>query len=164
MTARAIRSQDSWGSGVWQASRGVDSECKKRYHNGVDLINEPGDHEIAFCDGEVTKIWYPYSQNPCNPSWSDEKKTKHRRKRALRYVQITDFQGVKVRLFYIAPSVVLHDRVKKGDPIGIAQDLTVIYPKDSKHKEAMTQHAHIECIIGDGFVEPIEYLNIELEK
>jgi len=163
VTARKIRGQDSWGSGAWQASRGEDDEGNKIYHNGVDLINKPLNSEVAFCDGEVTKIGYPYSQSPCNPSWSDEKKTKHRRKRNLRYVQITDFQGVKVRLFYIAPSVALHDRVKKGDPIGIAQDLTKIYPADKTHKTAITPHAHIECIIGDGFVEPIEYLNIEVE-
>ena len=148
---RKIRGQDNYGSGAWQASRG-----KKRKHSGVDLINKPGDHEVAFCDGEVTKIWYPYSQAPCKPSWSDRKKTKHRRKRALRYVQITDFQDVKVRLFYIAPSVILHDRVKKGDPIGIAQDLTKIYP-------GITPHCHIECMLPDGFVEPVGYLNIEVE-
>jgi hypothetical protein len=154
---REIRGQDSHGSGHWQAPRGVDKDGNERKHNGVDLVNSYGFLEEAFCDGEVTKIWFPYSQAPCKDSWSDEKKTNHRRKRALRYVQITDIEGVDVRLFYISPIVTKGDKVKKGDTIGMSQDLTKIYP-------GMTQHCHLECKKGSDYIEPIEYLNIKLES
>ena len=124
-----IRGQDRHGSGAWQAPRG------KRRHNGEDFICESGDHIESHINGKVTKIGYPYS--PTNMD-----------KGHLRYVEVTDSNKSRVRYFYIFPTAVIGQDIKKGDILGISQDLTNIY-------QGITQHYHLEII---GYIQPTKYL------
>jgi murein DD-endopeptidase MepM/ murein hydrolase activator NlpD len=115
-----IRKTDQHGCGEYYASRG------NRKHNGIDIISEPFCEVKALADGIVTKIGYPY-----NPALPD--------KGHLRYVQVS-FDDVRVRYFYVNPLVVVGQIIRKGDVIGMQQDLTNIYP-------GITNHYHLEALI-----------------
>ena len=127
-----LRGFDAQGSGAYLAPRG------NRKHNGIDFKCKAGDLIQSVCDCEVTKIGYPY-----NPS--DEEKGH------LRYVQVTDSNGVDVRYFYIEPMVRLGDRVTAMDVLGRSQDLTEIY-------KGITQHFHFECKAKGDIIDPNDYL------
>lgn len=132
---REIRGWDEQGSGAYLAKRG------SRLHQGVDLITEIGEPIESFCCGKVTKIGFPY--NPANI------KRGH-----LRYVQVTDLNKIKVRVFYIDPCVKVDDIVHKGQIIGHSQDLTQIY-------HGITQHLHFEVKKSSAYLNPLEYLHLE---
>jgi murein DD-endopeptidase MepM/ murein hydrolase activator NlpD len=100
-----------------------------------------GSKVLAVSKGKVTKVGYPY-----NPSDSE--------KGHLRYVEIKDDNGYKVRYLYVSPSIWVNTLVKEGMVIGEAQGLTEIY-KD------ITDHIHIEVKDPNGdFIDPEEYLKI----
>ena len=126
-----IRGNDCHGSGAWQAPRG------SRKHSGEDIICKKGDHITSDVDGKVTKIGYPYNPGDLN-------------KGHLRYVEVTDSNKSRVRYFYIFPTAVKGQEIKKGDILGISQDLTKIYP-------GITQHFHLEII---GYIQPTKYLEL----
>jgi len=127
---------DTHGSGGYRVSRGT------RLHNGIDICCDVGEAIRAFSSGVVTKIGYPY--NPDTP-----------KKGHLRYVQITDEQGLAVRYFYIKPDVAKGDTVLSGDVLGAAQGLGAIY-------HGITEHFHFEVLtMINGkkvFIDPEQYL------
>ena len=147
-----IRGQDAYGSGEYLASRG-----KNRKHKGIDPILKEGDLIGSVCDGVVTKIWYPYSQAEPNAEWSKWKIEKHNKKKAMRYVQVTDENGYDVRYFYIIPSVKISDKVKTGDVLGIARGIEHIY-------SGITEHYHFEIKRNGETINPNEYLKNEHEQ
>lgn len=127
-----IRGQDKYGSGEYLAPRG------NRKHNGIDVACYAESTIFAAKAGTITKIGYPYDPN--------DKKKGH-----LRYVQITDNKGYAARYFYIAPTVAVDDKIKVGDPIGVAQGLIKIYP-------GIIDHIHFEVKNGYEFLNPSDYL------
>lgn len=128
-----IRGHDKWGSGAYQASR-VGSDGTRHSHKGDDIACCAGSTIFAQSSGKVTKIGYPYPPD-------------HPAKGHYRYVQITDTAGNRVRYFYVAPTVKLDAEVKRGEPIGVTQGVTKVYP-------GITDHFHFEVLQADG--EPMD--------
>ncbi len=133
-----IRGQDDWGAGHYGASRG------SRRHNGVDVVNSPGDAVKSLTYGTVTKVGWCYG-------WKKHPDRKH-----LRYVQVT-LDGNDCRYFYCKPTAAQGDKIKPGDELGIAHDLNAVFVDE--RKRPMTQHYHLEIIGTDGeFVNPADMI------
>lgn len=131
-----FRDRDEHGSGAYRAKRG------SRLHNGVGICCSKGDAIRAVSAGRVTKIGYPYAQTPNPERLNDELYIKKfEKKKALRYVQVTDENGLDVRYFYIKPQVAVNDgdMLRAGSLLGYAQGLAHIYPR-------ITEHYHFEVL------------------
>ena len=129
-----IRGQDSWGSGHYDAPR----DGGKRKHLGIDIINHVNEAVCAYEAGRITKIGYPYNQDGGEKSF-------------YRYIEISCADNTRHRYFYVDPLVQVEQRVEKGDIIGSAQDLSVVYP-------GITQHVHFSIIENGKKINPMEYL------
>ena len=128
-----LRGRDPHGAGYYGAPRGG------RTHGGIDFACYKGSVVHSVCDGEVTKIGYPYA-----PS--------HSKKGHLRYVQITADTGHDVRYFYTLPlDVKIGDYVREGEPIATTQGLTDVY-------EGIIDHFHFEVKYGGKRINPNDYL------
>ena len=121
------RGQDCHGAGAYHAPRG------DRTHIGVDKACYKDSLILAVSGGLVTKIGYPY-----DPS--------HPKKGHLRYTEITDRDGLRLRYFYVKTLVQKGEKVTKGQIIGKAQGLSEIYPGiiDHIHFEILTENSR-EC-------------------
>lgn len=118
------RGQDAWGSGAFGASRGT------RSHKGIDYCCYPDTAIESPVDGTVTKLGYPYSDDL-----------------SFRYVEVTDSNKYRHRLFYVAPLVVKGEEIIAGKIVGTAQDIAGRYRDESK--PAMTNHVHYEILDTD---------------
>ena len=128
------RGVDDWGSGEYGASRGG-----TKTHRGIDLACYSGTIIKSLVNGLVTKLGYPYSDDT-----------------SYRYVQVTESDGFKVRIFYIGPLVEIGDYVHFGDNIGVAQDIAERYTSPDKY---MVNHVHLEVKTPEGiYIDPSEYL------
>lgn len=96
---------------------------------GVDYVAEPGWLAVTPVSGVVTRMGYPYRDDL-----------------SYRYVEITDAQGLRHRLFYVKPLPGLNigARVDIHDPVGVVQDIAARYPE-------ITPHIHYEIKKQDGF-------------
>jgi len=130
-TGLPIRS-DSEGDGNFLSARGT------RLHNGIDFESIPGKLVIAPCDMRINRIAKPKSG--CY----------------LSGIKFTAefFTG---KMFYLKPYLMLIGTdIKKGSPIGIAQDMTKEYgPK-------MTSHIHLQIKVesneGYVYVNPMMFI------
>ena len=129
-----IRGLDNWGAGHFGASR----DSGKRKHKGVDYVNHFGEAVEAFENGVVSKIGRPYSP-------------KSAKKRHFRYVEITCANGNRHRYHYVDALVQVGQEIKRGDILGAAQDLAVVYP-------GIVQHFHFELIVKGRRIDPTEYV------
>jgi len=111
----ALRS-DPAGDGRFNAPRGA------RRHNGIDFECVPGRSLVGGVEGTVTKHGYCYQGDGF---W--------------RYVQVTDFEGLHHRFFYVDPLVPVGEVVGRATGIGVAQDITLRYPG-----QGMLPHVHYE--------------------
>lgn len=128
-----IRGQDKHGAGHFGAPRGG------RTHNGIDIACYAGSVVYAASAGTVTKIGYPYDPN--------EPKKGH-----LRYVQVSDGEGIDCRYFYVQPAVQVGDKVRAGEAVGKTQGLLEVYP-------GITDHFHFEVRHENGdYLDPVQYL------
>lgn len=118
------RGSDKWGSGEFGASRGG------RTHNGIDYRCPPGAQILCPVDGVVTKLGYPYGNDL-----------------SFRYVEVTDFEKRKHRIFYVTPVVLEGWHVAKDDVIGTAQDLEGRY-------SGITPHVHYEILHDGAYLNP----------
>jgi len=118
------RGKDQQGAGHYGAPRG------NRKHRGIDYACEPGSLVFSPIAGLVTKLGYPYSHDL-----------------SFRYVEISDSNGIRHRVFYVYPTVIVGDFVTKSDTIGASQKLPY---------EGITQHCHYEVKDKEG-----NYLNPE---
>jgi murein DD-endopeptidase MepM/ murein hydrolase activator NlpD len=126
-----LRGNDSHGSGAFGAPR-----VGGQTHKGEDFDVMPGAAILCSMAGKITKLGRPYYYN--NPE-----NEKQRLKNELRYVQITDSEGLDHRYFYISPLVSIGQKVEKLDIIGSSQDIAKIYP-------GMINHVHYECLSNSG--------------
>lgn len=126
-----LRSTDNWGSGQYLASRG------ERYHKGEDVACYPDSILLSDFDAQVIRVGHPYS--------------KYGKKGYLRLIELAVDAQTKVKIMYIYPSVQPGQFVKKGDELGIVQDLTIIYP-------GMTNHYHWEVWVEGCHVNPSIWL------
>lgn len=133
-----LRDRDEWGAGYFGAPRGT------RNHNGIDFLVEPLSMVCSTVTGTITKIGTCY------------------RGAEYRYVQVDDEEGNHIRHFYVYPSLEVGSRVNKGTPIGKAQDLSIRYPKDDNHKEAMPNHVHLEIVREGTLYNTKEFINPDL--
>ena len=129
------RDTDEWGSGAFGASRG------KRTHKGIDYACYPDTVILSPVGGVVTKLGYPYGDDL-----------------SFRYVEITDDQGLKHRLFYVEPGCEPGDEIESGDIIGTAQDIAGRYSKPDK---VMKNHIHYEILENDEPINPDEFHGVE---
>ena len=121
-TGNGMRGSDEHGSGLYGASRGG-----IKRHSGSDFIAIPGQEVIAPCDGDVVRWKYPYAK----------------------LVEGVFFGGIFVRhsnyeytMYYFEPyKSILRTRIKKGQVIGIAQDISLKYPGIIPHI-----HFHFDSI------------------
>lgn len=144
----SMRGIDKYGSGAFGAPRGG-----TRTHKGIDPACDAGDLVLSVCAGEVTKIGFPYSQAETNSAWTTAQIIKHNKKKALRYVQITDKNGYDVRYFYIKPMVSKGDKIEAEDVIGEVVGVGRIYPR-------ITEHVHFEVKKNGEVIDPNEYLTL----
>ncbi len=127
------REPDAYGAGYFGAPRG------SRTHNGVDYACAPGSVILSPVDGVVSKLGYPYSDDL-----------------SFKYVEVTTEDDMRVRLFYVEPSVTTGDQVYAATSVlGSSQKLGDRYGKDDRHASAITEHVHIEVKNADGgFIHP----------
>jgi hypothetical protein len=114
------RQTDDFGSGYFGAGRG------SRTHNGIDYACFAGSTVLSPVRGVVTILGYPYADDF-----------------DYRYVQVTDNDGLRHRIFYCLPSCSVGDVVCKGDGIGEAQDISARYDTEDKK---MNNHIHYEIL------------------
>ena len=116
---------DPAGLGHYGAPRGSKS------HRGVDYACQVERPVLSPVSGPVTRIGWCYPNS------------------VYRYVEVTN-RGLRHRFFYVQPSVGLDDFIEQGDPIGVAQDITIRYPD-----QGMTPHIHYEVKDGaDEYRDP----------
>ena len=124
-----IRGSDCYGQGGYGASRGI------RKHKGVDIKSDDGDKILSPMDGVISGLDYKIYSNKCS---------------YLVGVDVTgtgNYNGYKIRLFYVKGSLPLNSVVKKGDIIGTQQSLHKnCYPNTLNGKYCMTNHVHVELI------------------
>jgi murein DD-endopeptidase MepM/ murein hydrolase activator NlpD len=125
------RTQDIHGSGDYGALRGGD-----RTHNGIDIACYPGSIIHSIRPGVVTKHGWPYSATD---------------KQHLRYIEVTDPAGYRLRYFYVQPIAEINRVIRAGDEIGISQRLTDVYP-------GITEHVHFEVIHDGRHINPEPFL------
>lgn len=128
-----IRGCDGWGCGRFGSSRG------DRRHMGLDISCAAKQEVFSAVSGVVSKIGYAYRQ--------DIRELKH-----FRYIEITINENIKMRIFYIEPGVKLKELVEKGKLLGRQQKLGDVYPD-------ITEHIHIEHLIGKNRVDPMKFLD-----
>lgn len=116
-----VRGTDSQGSGYFGAPRGT------RLHNGIDYACPKGSVILSPVAGTYTKLGWPY-----NPE-------KYQDRAHMRYVQITDGEGLRHRFFYVATKMEIGADVVVDQPIGYTQGLLDIF-------EGITDHYHYEIM------------------
>jgi len=109
---------DPTGHGYYGAKRG------NKKHRGLDLVADPGEAVISPIHGVVSKLGYPYAGNL-----------------EFRYVEITG-QPYRVRLMYVRPDVQVGDRIFKGQPVGVVQDIAGYWNPEMKNHIHMEVYKH----------------------
>jgi len=112
-TGKGIRS-DSAGDGHWQANRG------DRRHKGIDLLCDPGQDILSPIKGFVTRVAYPYADDP---SWKGI---------------VIQGDWCRIKMYYLDPFVRIGRQVTQGEVIGKAQNISLRYGGD------MRAHVHLE--------------------
>lgn len=112
-TGKKTRS-DSEGSGDYQANRG------SRKHSGRDYEVDPGGPVYSPIAGTIVRIAYPYRDD-------------------LRWKGvIIQGKSIAVRMYYLELDAREGSHVRKGEQIGVAQDLR------ARYGNKMTPHIHLE--------------------
>lgn len=108
---------DDFGSGLFNAPRG------KEKHNGVDYICEPGQVIISPVDGTIIRKAFPYTDKEFSGV-------------------LLENDSIILKMFYFIPDKkIIGSKVKQGERIGIAQDISKLY-NDKKKK--MIPHIHLQ--------------------
>jgi len=123
-----IRGCDPSGCGYYGADRG------SKKHNGIDIVSLPGESVSAPISGIVRPlIVYDYSP-------------------LMKGIEITD-GPVVMKIFYLESSLKKGDLIKKGQKIGITQDVAGFHSA-----RPMVNHLHIEIYIHGILQDPTNYL------
>ena len=125
-----LRTRDDWGSGDFAASRG------DRFHLGRDYLFRPGEDVYAPMEAVVVRLGYPYNDSDSTSRY-----------RLIEMLSFDAETGAKIiwRYFYVRPSVAVGERVRAGDLLGVAQDISKKYKKEGR--QPMGNHVHVECIV-----------------
>lgn len=126
-----LRGQDGQGYGYYGASRSGGT----RTHNGIDFVCRPGEAVYSPITGTVERYANPYATD-------------------VRFGGILiSGDGISVKLFYLSPTVPVGTTVRRGQQIGVAQQISKKYP-------GITEHIHVEVYEGGKVIDPsglIEY-------
>ncbi len=128
-----IRTNDPTGDGNYLASR----NGQKGAHKGVDIVVNEGDAIYAPFSGQITRYPYPYPGDK-NYTGIELVGTSH-----------------KLKVFYVRPLVKIGERVRKGQKIATAQDIS------KKYSSAMKNHIHAEIYNKSGTnIDPTQILKL----
>ncbi len=121
-TGRGVRTKDNWGEGRYGASRG------NRKHKGVDYICKPGQKVVSPINGIIIREAKPYAKSKYSGL-------------------LIAGEHIAIKMFYFEPlkipgHEIMGKEIKKGDTIGIAQDISEKYP-------GMDPHIHLEIVSVD---------------
>lgn len=118
-TGLGIR-DDPAGSGHYGAVRGRTKTGQKRIHNGVDFLCNPGQTVVCPIEaGIVTREARPYEYGKFGGLMIQGK-------------------NLAIKIFYLHPwPGIVGAAVKRGDPIGIAQDIS------ERYNGKMEAHIHL---------------------
>lgn len=134
---RGFRDTDSYGSGVFGASR--DGGARK--HLGRDLISQPGDLVVAPFPCVLKRIGLAY---PALRLLNDSILMLH----LLELEGLGGFAGWKSRLLYVGTSLAVGTPFEEGDHLGEAENVTAYYTaKNPGEAKPMTNHVHWEVSI-----------------
>lgn len=125
-TTPKVRLHDAHGYGEFGSPR------VKGTHKGIDLLVSHTEDVYSNVSGKVTKIGKPYYI-------ANAKTRKDIHTNSMRYVQVTDNNGLNHRFFYVSPSVKVGDKVKMFDKVGQCQHV-------SKYYRGMMNHVHYEVL------------------
>jgi hypothetical protein len=115
---------DMHGGGAFGSRRG------SKFHDGLDIVVEPGDPIFSMIDGVVEKVDYPYASDL---GWTG--------------IQIGN-HTVRTEIWYMTPQIPSGNLfVKEGDLIGTAQDISQKYPPTEKIPGEMTPHIHVRVTL-----------------
>jgi len=117
-TGKGLRQPDDFGAGHYGAPRG-DS-----IHRGVDFACEPGQDVVSPASLDVLRASYPYSDDP---RW---------------HGLLLRHPYYDLYIWYIEPLwELIGSRVRQGQIIGVAQDISEKYNTDTKK---MNPHVHLQ--------------------
>ena len=129
-----IRGRDGWGSGSFGASR----DHGRRHHKGVDIVAKPGQAVVSPVDGTVVRTNVrPYANDP-----------------SYYGIELETADGYRIKMFYLTPAVRVGTKVRAGEPIGTAQDISLKYP--DRGSGPMTPHVHVEVRKDGRILDPTD--------
>jgi peptidoglycan LD-endopeptidase LytH len=143
---RGTRGVDSWGSGVFGASR----DGGGRQHLGLDFTSVTGDVVVAPFPGVITRVGIAYPNATLG---------------SIHLQGDGDFSGWRAKLLYVRPEDGLMGRaVLAGDVIGSAQDVaTYWHLQEPSRVGMMVNHCHLEIAVTEARnVDPAHFLPPDL--
>lgn len=149
-----IRERDGWGKGEFGAKR--DEGVKQRQHKGADIVTKPGETVFSPVDGKVEVRKSDPTGRVNNGQWIEPYPDDPEKRGKLKGVGIITEEGHRVRVLYVDPDAVdlkPGQKVRAGQAIGEAQDLSKAYPKK------MTNHVHIDVKRDGEFIDPTEKIS-----
>lgn len=102
------------------------------FPEGVDIECQPGLGVVVGIEGRVSSHGYCYGDDL-----------------SLRYVEVTDFEGRRHRLFHVEPLLPVGELVGYGARLGVAQDVRIRCTE-----RVVIPHVHYQLVAGSG-----EHLN-----
>ncbi|MBI1245640.1 MAG: peptidoglycan DD-metalloendopeptidase family protein [Alphaproteobacteria bacterium] len=138
---RQIR-KDGQGDGAY----GVSRDGGTRKHNGIDLVAPPGTQITSPVDGKIGPTFDPYRGIPGKEG-------------KLKAIRIETNDGHRVEVFYVDIDGKNLERgapISKGDPLGTAQDLSLVYPPNANGP--MTNHVHLQIQKDGQYIDPTPLL------
>lgn len=138
---RGTRGTDSWGSGVFGASR----DGGGRAHAGLDCIAIPGDLVVAPFPGVIVRLGVAYPLSTLG---------------SIHLRGHGDFEGWEAKLLYVASDPGLGGRmVAMGDRLGEAQDVAAYWRSQQPgHVGDMKNHVHLEVRVTDArLIDPFQH-------
>jgi murein DD-endopeptidase MepM/ murein hydrolase activator NlpD len=132
LTRQVVR-MDAAGSGHYGSSRG------SRTHKGIDLLATPGEPVYSPGDGVVDRVTRPYLGD-----------TRY-------YGVVLDIGPYTWEIHYVepAPGIFAGARVKRGQVIGTAQDIS------AKYGGPMRPHIHVEVLAAGSHIDPADILVLD---
>jgi len=122
LTGKGVRN-DSGGSGYYGAPRSkiVDGQKVRYAHEGVDYICDPGQIVRMPCTGKIVRLAYPYTDKSYGGV-------------------VIEAKRATLKIFYFEPYGGIEGKtLKVGEPIGVAQDVSLRYPG-----QGVTPHIHLQ--------------------
>ena len=121
---RGTRDTDAYGSGTFLASR----DGGIRSHRGRDYITVPGDPILSPIDGVITRIPRAYPDAD------------------LTGIEI-ETDRIRVKMLYLRPTVAIGTRVRRGQMVGTAQDVSGYWMGKAPRASPMVSHVHLEIMV-----------------